>query len=378
MKRLLALAVLFLLPLSAFAATLRADNALVISELPLGNAYLAGSELRVLVPVLGDLVAAAGAMQVSEAIEGDALLAAGTLELAAPIGGDLRVAGGRIYVGKDVAGELAALGGRLTVAGKAAEIRAAGGAIELLGGSSGPVTAYGNSVALSGVFEGDVRVTASDQVTIAEGTVIRGSLEYNAPQEAFLPESAVVEGGVRYVGSASFLPTKEEAETFALAGIGIFFLVRLVAAMLAAGLAVGLFPEFARRVTEAATSRSPKRFAMLTLLGFATVVATPVLIILLLASFVGVGIAALISAFYVLLLMLAYLYAAVLVGSLFARFVLKRPGVSWRSAAFGMLVLYLIGLIPAGFVVSLIFAAAALGAIVATFYKFAFGRAGME
>ena len=379
MKRLIALIALFLAPLAASAATLRADTTLTITEPPLGNAYLAASELRVHVPLAGDLVVAAGSLEATAPIEGDALFAAGTASFSAPITGDVRAAGGRIYVGEAVGGELAALAGHLTVTGKASEVRAAGGTIELLGGASGPVVVYGGTIVLSGVFEGDVRVTASDSVRLTEGTSIRGVLEYNAPQEAAIPESAQIDGGVRYVGSASFVPTAEEAKTFALAGLGIFFLVRLVAAMLAAGLAVGLFPEFARRVTHEATGRSLKRFFMLVLLGFAAVVATPVLILLLLASFVGIGIAALLGATYVLMLMLGYLYAGVLVGSLFARYALKRPGVSWRSAAFGILVLYVIGLLPViGILISSIVAAAALGAIIATFYKFSFGRAGME
>lgn len=373
------LAGLLLLPALSHAATLRADASITVDAPSAGNAYLAASDLRILADIAGDLVAAAGNIDSIAKIGGDALLAAGTLTLSGPVEGDARLAGGRVTLSSDVSGELAALAGNLVISGKAGEIRAAGGNVEIRAGANGPVTVYAGTVTLAGEFAGDVTVVASDRVMVAEGTVIQGALEYNAPQEASLPATATVVGGVRYVGSASFLPTEEEAKTFALAGLGIFFLVRMVAAMLAAGLVAGLFPEFSRRVAHEALGRSLKRFIILALLGFATVVAVPVLVLLLLASFVGIAIAALLGALYVLMLMLAYLYAALLAGSLFSHAFLKRPGISWRSAAFGMLVLYVLGLIPVfGFAVSSVLAAAALGAIIATAYRFAFGRAGIE
>lgn len=375
----LVILLLLVTPSSALAATVRADTAITITEPTEGNAYLAASDIRVLEAVTGDLVVAGGTIDASAPISGDALIAGGTIGISAPIAGDVRIAGGRVFLGAPIEGELAAFAGHLTVASSSKEIWAAGGVVEVQGGAKGPVTIYAGTARLAGVFEGDVKVVASENVILAEGTVIKGVLEYNAPQEALIPASATVEGGIQYIGSASFLPTAEEAQTFALAGIGIFFLVRMVSAMLAAGLVVGLFPEFSRRLVEEALGRSARRFLMRALLGFAFVVAVPVLVILLLASFVGVGIAALLGAFYLLAIMLAYLFAGLLAGSMFSQAVLKRPGISWRSAAFGMLLLYLIGLIPVfGFVVSALLAAASLGAMIALMYRFCFGRAGIE
>jgi MFS family permease len=234
---------------------------------------------------------------------------------------------------------------------------------------------YGGNVLLAGTFTGNVRVVASDHVTLAEGTVIHGSFDYNAPQEADIPASAAVDGGTHYVGSASFLPTAEEARTFAIAGLGIFFLVRLVAAILAAGLVAGLFPEYAHRITEEAFGHSIKRFIIITLLGFAVIIATPVLLLLLVISFVGIGIAALLGALYILLLMLAYLYAGVLVGSAFMRTLMKREDVTWKGTVLGMTILGLIGLAPVfGTLVVFVLSSAALGAMVIVFYTFAFGR----
>ena len=371
-RALAALLLSSVLPFFALAAE-EPNQTLVVSETPGGNSYLAGTDISVDTALPADLMALATSLRISAPVAGDVLALAGSVLVQAPVTGDVRAAGGTIRSTGDVSGELALFGGTVIVSGSAGEIRAAGATVELRSGAHGPVTAYGANILLSGEFDGNVRVVASDHVTLAEGTIIHGTFDYNAPQEVSIPASAVIDGGANYIGSSSFLPTAQEAETFALAGIGIFFIVRLVAAILAAGLVAGLFPVFGQRVAEEALMRGPKRFLLLALLGFAVIAATPVLLLLLVASFVGIGIAALIGALYLLLLLLAYLYAAVLTGSALMRALLKRTDVTWKGAVLGMLALGLIGVIPAlGLFIAFALSSAALGAILVIFYRFAF------
>lgn len=370
----LLLALFLLLPGSALATTVRTDEFVNITESPSDNAYLAGGEVRINAPLPEDLMVAAGNLFVFAPVAGDLSAAAGTIELSAPMEGDVRVAGGRILISEAIAGDLAAFGGYVRVAGMTGDVNVAGGTVELVGGAQGPVSAYGGTIVLSGEFSGDVHVVASDKIVVEEGTVILGTLEYNAPQEAVIPESARVDGGVVYIGSASFLPTAEEAQAFALAGVGIFLLVRLIAVVLAAGLLAGLFPVFSRRIVDDVLSRSFSGFMRTFVIGLAVMLLTPVAVILLLASFVGMGLAALIGIAYIFLLLLSYFFAAIIAGAALARGVFKRDTVLWRDGALGMLVLYVAGIVPvAGFLIGFILSAAALGSIVSTAYAFAFG-----
>ncbi len=366
-------------PIIALGATVAADESVNVSVSPNDNAYLAGTEVRVTAPLPADLLAAAGTLLVTAPVVGDALMMAGTVDITAPVEGDVRVLGGRVRIEGEVKGDIAVLGGAVSIIGKGNEIRVAGGTVELRGGATGPVTIYGGTVYLSGEFAGDVKVVASDHITVGEGTTIQGTLSYNAPQEAGIPTSASIVGGVTYTGSSSFLPTVEEAHTFALAGVGVFFIVRLVAGALAAGLVVGVFPLLARRVADEVLTRSWKRFVLLMLLGLAVMVVTPVFIIFLVASFVGIGIAALVGAAYVLLLLLSYLYAALLAGAVVMRTAFKRSTVSWKSAILGMVILYLINLIPgAGLLVTFVLTAVALGTLTHLFYRLVFSRAEID
>lgn len=365
--------ILLAVPVGLFAATVGHGRTLVVSEPPQGNAYFLGGDLTVAAPVSGDLVAAGGSVVVSSPIAGDGLIAGGSIETRKPVAGDLRVAGGKIVVEDAIGGDLAAIGGVVDIRSAPAFVQVAGGTVSL-NGAKGPVTVYGSAITLSGTYAADVTVTASDRITLAPGTVIHGQLRYDGPQQADIPADAVIDGGVSYVGK-SYLPTTQEAQTFAVAGAGIFFLLRIFAGVIVAGLLAGLFPRFSQAVADRALSRSIGRFALTALLGFGVLVATPVLALLLLVSFAGAGVAFILIAAYALLILVSYVYAAVIAGAALARQVAKRPLFYWRDAVFGMLVLSVISLVPVvGGIVFLVLFATAAGTLVSLFYRFAYPK----
>lgn len=368
----------FLAPFSVSAATLASARTLVVSEAPADNLYLTGTDVTVTVPLPADIMALGGTLTLSGAVLGDALLGGGTVNVSRAIGGDLRAVGGQVTVSGPVAGDLLLAGGSVTASTTARDTRIIGGNVRLMG-SGGSASVYGADIVLSGEFAGDVEVVASDRLTLLEGTVIRGALKYDAPQQAGIPASVQVEGGVTYTGASSYLPTVEQAKTFALAGASVLFIVHIIAVLIAAGLLAGLFPVFSQRVADKALSRTPGRFALLALLGFGVAFATPVLILILLVSFVGVGVAFILGAAYMLLLMLGYLYAGILAGAALARGLVKRTRVTWKFALLGMLVLYLIGVIPViGDLVTFVLFLVATGAIVSIAYQFAFNKSTEE
>jgi hypothetical protein len=73
--------------------------------------------------------------------------------------------------------------------------------------------------------------------------------------------------------------------------------------------------------------------------------------------------------------LLAYLYAAVLIGAAFMRTFMKRKEVSWKGAVLGMFVLGVIGLTPVlGPLVTFVLSCTALGSMLVLFYRFAFKK----
>lgn len=375
MKRYIAIAAFLLVPLFASASTLETGRTLVLSNASTTNAYLAGTDITVVTPLAGDLLAAGATVMANASIAGDAMLAGGSVDIEKPVAGDVRVMGGKVTVNAPVAGDLILVGGTVIASSSAKDTRIAGGSVRLTG-AAGPVVIYGSDITLAGEFAGDVTVQASDRITIEDGTHIKGALHYNAPQEITVPPTALVDGGATYIGTSSFLPTTQEAKTFAVAGATILFIVHLFAVLILAGLLAGLFPIFTERVAERTIgAHSPRSFILLTLLGFGIMVATPVLLFLLMVSFVGIGVAFLLGALYALFLMLAYVYAGILAGAALAQGLFKRYVITWKEAVMGMFVLYLVGSIPVlGAFVKLVLIMAAGGAIAALAYAFAFRR----
>ncbi|MGH7175694.1 MAG: hypothetical protein ACREGR_05055 [Minisyncoccia bacterium] len=369
----------FAFPAGALAAPAATSTFLYARNLALTegtrtNAYYAAGSLSLSGATGGDLLALAGSMNIAGAVAGDALLAGGILTLHAPVAGDLRALGARLSIDTPVAGDLVAVAGSVSdSAGGERDAFIIAGSAALLGGAAGPVTVYGNTVTLGGDFAGDVQVAAAGSLTLSPGTVIHGTLDYQAPEQASVPDSVKIEGGSHY-GGAPYLSTGSQSRAIALAGIGVFLLVKILGALILAGLLAGLFPVLAERVASEA-AESTRRLVLTTLLGFALLVAVPVLLLLLALTFVGWGLAAVLGAAYILFALLSFAYTGIVFGSALARAFSKRETIFWHDAVLGMLIVCLLTIVPvAGLLLVGVLAAFCAGALARIFYQFAFPR----
>jgi hypothetical protein len=378
MTRLLLTLALVTLPGSAAAAAAPAfvsGSSILIATTTPANVYAIGGTVAVTTPIKGDFTAAGGSLSVEAAVGGDLSLAGGSLHINAPVAGDARLMGGSITLSGAVGGDLVAFGGSVVDSGGGgANVLIAAGDVSMTKGAAGPVTVYGNTISLGGTFLSDVEVIAGSRVTLLPGAVIRGELRYQAPEQANIPSSATIAGGVHYTG-ASYLPTSKEARAIALASFGVFLFVKILGALILAGLLAGIFPTFVDRVVTRATHVSVRRALLTLLLGFGVLVATPVLLLILAVTFVGLGLALILGLAYLLLIPLAFIYAAIVIGSYLAHDLFKRTELRWSDAVFGMLVLFLVWSLPyiGGFVTALAIVYM-LGVLTHLVYRFAFPR----
>ncbi|HEY4522825.1 MAG TPA: hypothetical protein VJK73_00420 [Candidatus Paceibacterota bacterium] len=337
------------------------------------NAYEVGASVIIVAPVAEDLTAVGGTIVEAAEVAGDALLVGGSVAVRAAVRGDLRLLAGHATIEQPIAGDLAALALRLNVEAPVTGSVLVGALRAVLtGGAAGPVVMYGNAITLGGDFAGDVRVVAGDRLTLLPGTKINGSLTYQAPVPATIPQSATVAGGVSYT-AASYLPGAGVSKTLALVSIGIFLFARVLASLILAGLLAGLFPRFAEAVIDEVYGRRMRHFLLTALLGFAAAVATPILILLLALTFIGLGLAILLAIVYALLILLALVYAGILTGGAFARRFFYRDHVRWSDGVLGTLALSLVALVPViGVLIVLVLASLAAGALLQIAFRFAF------
>ncbi|MDP1707044.1 MAG: hypothetical protein Q8L30_00570 [bacterium] len=374
----LILLVALLSPTGVYAASqssFSAARSLLIASSSPGNAYSAGLSIVQTANVYGDLSAFGGSFVMAAPVSGDGLFLAGSIHSRAHIGGDLRAIGGSISIENPISGDLVALGYSVNDSGRA------GGSVFIVAanttisnGASGPVTIYGNNISLSGHFTNDVNISAIGRVVLAASTTIAGKLSYQAPEPAVIPESAVITGGVEYI-SASYLPDAGTSRILAFMSIGFFLFVRILGALILAGLLAGLFPRLAESIADRAYTARPSRILLTTLLGFAVFVVTPVLFLILTLTFVGIGLAALLLISYSFIALLSVAYAGILLGSLLSRRYMRREAVLWHDGVLGMLILSLIALVPyLGIFMVLLLTTFSAGALLLTFFNFAFSH----
>jgi hypothetical protein len=376
MFRNLLLALLILLPTSALAASpasFSAGRTLLAASSSPGNAYALGVSVVVTAPSLGDLTLAGGTIRSVASVAGDATFLGGSIVSQARVTGDLRIVGGHVSVEQSVGGDLIAFGLSVTASGRPEGSVFMGGAnVTLSKGAGGPVTIYGNNVFLDGEFGGDVTVFSSGRVRLSPATVIHGALLYEAPEPADIPSSATIDKGVTY-SNATYLPDPGTSRTLALVSVGFFLFVRVLGALILAGLLAGLFPKLAEAVTERLYTRHPRDIFLTTLLGFGILVATPVLILLLLITFVGMGLAFLLLILYTLLIVCAVMFSGILLGSVIARRFRNRAEIRWRDGVIGMLIFSLITLVPViGLPILALVTTYTAGALLQLFFAFVF------
>ncbi len=364
---------LLLVPLSAGAAPYVPAS----STFP-ANAYVTQSRVDITQPLAADLITAGGSVIVDAPVSGDILAAGGTLSVNQGAGGNVRMLGGKVTVSGPVGKDLAVAGGTVRLYSPARTIYAAGGSVSVEGGSSGNVTIYGVNVFLSGEYEGNVSVVASNRFTLGEGTHIRGTLTYNAPEALILPKGIVLEQGARYTGAYAYVPTNEQAHQYVVIGTFLFFAVRVFAGSIVAGLIAGLFPVFSQHIVGMIYTREWYRLAKLFIVGLSIAVLSPVLCLFFLISFVGAGLSFLLIVLYALLALLAYAFSGIILGAVLRRTLLFRlHGVhefSWQDAVLGTILLHVIGLIPTiGGLLIILLTIVCAGALVLYSLKKSFG-----
>jgi cytoskeletal protein CcmA (bactofilin family) len=311
-----------------------AGGAVVVRDAAADNLYLAGGTVDVRAELAKDLVAAGGTVNVERLVKGDVTVAGGVVNIRGGVGDDIRAAGGVVTVEGDVAGDLVAVGGRVgltpatRVGGRA---WLAGGTVDVLGSVARELRIAAGTVTVSGRVDGDVRIAARD-LTIGPAARIRGSLAYTSPRPARIDPAAQIEGTVSY----------QRAEAAVGAGRAVWGALRLVLllGLIAAGVVLYLLlPRFT--VAAAGTIRSdPWRSLGL---GFALLVATPVAVVLLMVTLVGIPLGLAVAALYCVALLVGYLIAALFLGDLGDR-LLRRGAPPTTGSRLAFLVAALVAL----------------------------------
>jgi len=364
MYRVLALVALLLLAMASIANA--REPPIPRAERSFGaDRFVAGASAIVTQPVTGDLIAAGGQVDVFETVGGDAVLAGGRVRLDAAAGQDLYAAGGSVAVNAPVARNARIAGGSVLVGprtriGGGASI--AGGTVDLRGAVDGYVQVAAAHLYIDAPIAGDVEAIARE-IELGPNARITGRLHYASALGLVRHADAQVLGGAeRFALDLRIAPDRADAR--ALTGIWTAGLMLLGAVLVLA------FPQTSRRV--AASAR--ERFGWSLVLGFVGLVTIPAAALLCAITGIGLPLALVVVLAYFGLLLVGYVAAGAILGSLaLERWSAGRATrAGWRAAAaaLGVLVLALLAWVPfVGAVIAAVALLAGLGAILLQFRR---------
>lgn len=320
-----------------------------------GSVYLAGETVEVAGTVQGDVYCAGQTVTVSGVVEGDVLCAGQTVTVSGLVRGDVRAAGMNVLLKGTVEGSVS-LAGMNVVSDSASKIgrdaSVASQQINLSGVIGRDTMLAGSTATVQGTVGRDIRGEV-DKLDITQSAKVGRNVDYTSNNEATVAQGVVTGSVVR---SAVQKPadtgrgSPEQLLVAALMGIMSFALVTLLITL--------VLPRYVHRVSDIS---GIKQFAFRFLVGLVTLVLTPVIIVLLCVSLVGI--------FAAIILGLAVLLTSLIGGSLVAyrlgRFLFTRKKSPVMNAVFGAIVLGMFSVVPfVGVLIGLVSAVTGVGMVV--------------
>lgn len=282
------------------------DN-VTLSGIVTGDAYLAGSNVTVDGEILGDLLVAGGTVTVSGNVAGDIRIAGGELNLQGIVGGNITALGGTVKIS-----DSAEVSGSLVIGAKDATILAPIGR---------GITAGVGSLYLGESVSGDVNYWSEQEIALGPDASVSGSLTRHTPPQT---------------------PYDQQKFSRAMSGMfGAFTFISLLGSFLLGAFFLKLAPNFMVKVIKPISSRP---WASL-FTGFAFLILTPIATVFLLFTVIGAPLAGLVFLLYLVLLILAKVFAGLYVGTKLFSFFGKSPN-AYFSLFVGLIVYQLLWFVP--------------------------------
>ena len=326
------------------------------------NVVVMGRKVTINASVDGDVVGSGAHVDISGSTTGDVLSTGGTVFVDGNIDGSVRIAAGRIDIRARVGDDVMAAGGWIRVHDSAvvkSNLWLTGYDVMVGGKTGGNLKVSGRNVRVGANVLGDALIRA-EHIELLPGARIGGNLEYYSPHEIEIHPDATIEGDTVFVSSTEVQSLRGMAHAI----VGGTILLIVLGFVLLGILQVWALP----RLSLEAAALIGRGHLRLLAVGFGILVATPVAVALVGATIVGVPLALVVAAVYVIALVASYYVAALAVGEKIVTRAGKNTGNSawWRIGLLlcGILVIAVLELIPVVGVIVLILAlSAGLGAI---------------
>jgi len=304
-----------------------------------GDYFAFGKTVEISGTINGDLYASGGQVIIDGRVNGDVLVAGGRVSLSGTVSQDVRAAGGQVAIVGNIGRNLTVAGGNVEIASSAVVhggVVAAGGSVDLAApvGSAAKIAA--GTLIIANRIAGDVEA-AVGTLRITSRAEIGGNVSYWSGQEAAVSEGARINGKI----IRNVPPERPRFFPVAFFGWLVFVSINFVCTLILGLLSARFLPRYHQSVI---TTLRERPWASLGI-GFIAAVVLPVVCALLFATVLAIPLALILLVAFFILLYWSRIYAIGRIGeSILTRL---RPASS-RASAFvlGLFVYYVLAVIP--------------------------------
>ncbi len=359
---------------SAFAQqNLASGNTVVLKrDQTINSDYFAtGESVTISGTVNGDAYVAGGNILIDGRINGDLLVAGGTVTIRGTITDDVRAAGGNITVSGNIGKNITAAGGdvHITDAARiAGSLTSGAGNVSVFAPIGRGITVGAGNVTIGSAVNGTINAGVGN-LTLTPDARINGNINYWSEANAQVSPGASVSGQITHniPQKQPQITAQKTTEFFAKAAL-FWKLISFTSALVVGLLLLRFFPQFTEKAAQTALDSPLKSI----LIGFIALVVTPIAVIILLVTVLGIPLALVLLVLY----WLALYTAKIIVGLATGIWVANRSGwkrnIGWVFVL-GLLLYYIVTSIPViGWIIGFFAMLLGLGALL--IYKLAYYR----
>lgn len=351
---------------SAQAFEVKVDNSVNLNkeEIADGNVYASCSEMKIDGTVNGDVIAVCKNIIINGTINGDLIAFSQDITINGEIKGSARVAGTNITVNGIVNHNINAFGTEINLTPSSSvawDVLVAGVNGKFNGTIAGNLHGNLASASVAGKIGKNINLVIEDDGTsqggllITKDAIVGGGLTYTANQEVRLESLSSV------VGTVSRQENKQKTEAPINVVSKIFY--KLSALILIGLVLLSLKKKAADKVTDILTTKSWQS----TLIGLAAFILTPTIILFFCLTIIGIPLAILILAAYLILLSYGLILAAYFIGSTIIKNVYKKEVNPFVTLIIGLIIFTILASLPyIGWSFAIVFALYGLGGILIT------------
>lgn len=322
-RLLLIIALLFaFLPTLVLAYEVRTDTSIFIAkdEIIDGNFYAVGNSITIDGNIKGDVFCAGQSININGSVEGDVFCAGQSININGNIGGSVRLIGNQVNINNQVAHNVYTFGSSLNLGSESQvgwDLFFIGTTGEFRGKIDGNLHGAASSIIIAGDVSKDVKFRlnarmkdkngfkGNSPLMVTNSAKINGNLYYTAGTKGIIEDDAQINGNVGY----SLPDKKQAAGMFSM----VWFWSKLfsVFGALVVGLVlISLWREEIKKLTDNMLLHINPAIGW----GMVMMFLTPVIIFLLLITLIGIPLAIILAALWLIALYIAKILTAILFG----------------------------------------------------------------